>query len=89
MKKPENLNIISNKCKIIIKSNNPEKSIMKISNLKLSDNNSIGKNNALNIYKLYSNDSTEYNSSLYRNKITLYKDKISSNVSIASKFANK
>ncbi len=87
MKRPENYNVITNKCLKIIKSNSPEKSITKISNLKFSDKSKIGTNKALKIYTVHANESVEYKSSLYKNNITTYKNKIDSNIKKASKFA--
>ncbi len=87
MKNLEKYNVISKKSLNIIKSNSPEKSISKISNIKLSDNSKIGADKALKIYKFYSDKSVEYKSSLYRNDITSYKNKIDSNIKKASKFA--
>jgi len=81
---------LSNKCKSTIKSNNPEISIDIISNFKLPGyNNKIGKEGAMKIYNLYSDESVEYKSSNYQNNINKYKTKIKRNINIAEKYCKK
>ena len=88
MKKSENYNVLSNKCLKIIKSSSPEKSISKISKLKLSDSSKVGTDKALKIYKFYGDDSVEYKSSLYSHNIVSYQSKVNNNVKRASNFAS-
>jgi hypothetical protein len=78
---------LSSKCKSTIKSKSPQNSINIISNMKLpGKSNSMGKDNALKIYNLYSDHSIEYNSSKYKNNINSYKDSVQSNKNIANKY---
>ena len=79
-------NDLSNKCKNTIQLNNPQASIDIISNMKLpGSTNKIGKESALKIYNLYSDNSVEYKSSEYRNNINKYKKKVQKNINIAKK----
>jgi len=81
---------LSNKCKNTIKVNNPEISINIISNMKLpGSNDKIGKESALKIYNLYSDESVEYKSSNYQNNINKYKTKVKHNINIAEKYSKK
>ena len=78
---------LSIKCKSTIKSNSPQNSINIISNMKLpGKSESMGKNNALKIYNLYSDHSVEYNSSKYRNNINSYKKSVQNNTNTARKY---
>ena len=80
---------LSNKCKNTIKLNNPEVSIDIISNMKLPGSSSkIGKESALKIYNLYSDESVEYKPSEYRNNINKYKGKVKKNINTAQKYCN-
>jgi hypothetical protein len=82
--------ILSNKCKSTIKVNEPNVSINIISNMKLPGSTcKIGKESALKIYKLYSDESVEYKSSNYQNNINKYKSKVKHNINIAEKYCNK
>lgn len=81
---------LSKNCKDIIKQYSPENSIDIISNMKLPGNsNKIGKDSALKIYNLYSDESVEYKSSEYKNNITKYKKKVRNNVNISEKYCKK
>jgi len=82
-------NELSLKCKQIISSNTPNKSIELISNIKLSNGSKVGKEIALKIYKVYADESVEYDVKKDRNNITTYVDKIQTNISIAEKKSKK
>ena len=79
--KIENYADFSNKCKDIIKNNTPEKSLEKISNLKIQNNNKIGIDNAIKVYKCFSDNSVEWDDAKYSNNITSYKKKVNNNIS--------
>jgi len=86
--KIDNYSDLEEQCKNIIKNNTPEKSLEKISNLKIySKNNIIGKDDAIKIYKCLSDSSIEWDNSKYSNNIRLYKKKINSNINRAIKHA--
>jgi tryptophanyl-tRNA synthetase len=83
----ENYTLFVKECKKIIKNNSPDKSVQKIAKLKLKDrNNNIGIDNALNIYKCFSDESVEWDSIKYANNITTYKKKVKKNVNNAVKY---
>lgn len=88
MYKEESYNIISKNCLNIIKNNNPEKSINIISKMKIDDNK-IGSEVALKIYKSFSSSVVDYDSKLYSNNISQYKNKVRVKIEKASKEANK
>jgi len=72
---------LEKQCINIIKKNTPEKSLEKISNLKIySKDNKIGVNDAVKIYKCLSDESVEWKNSKYSNNITSYKKKVNNNV---------
>jgi hypothetical protein len=82
------VNKLTNKCIDIIKNNNPDDSLDKISNLRIpgtSDN--LGYSTALKIYEHYSNDSVPYSSEEYKNNINEYKDKVNRNIKKARNYA--
>jgi hypothetical protein len=83
-----NYDALTNKCKNIIKSNNPSDSINKISNLKTPKGNSFGNDVAMKIYKLYSDESVKYDSKKYQNNISSYKKSVKNNVEKAKKTVN-
>jgi hypothetical protein len=81
---------LSNKCKSVIKTNNPEESIKKISNLKLpGSSNKLGKDAAFKIYNLYSDESVEYKQITYQNDINKYKNKVNNNIKKAEKYSKQ
>jgi len=88
MYKEESYNIISKNCLNIIKNNSPEKSINIISKMKVGNNN-IGNEDALKIYKSFSNSIVDYDSKLYCNNISQYKNKVRVKLEKATKAANK
>jgi len=80
-----NYDKLTNKCKTIIKNNDPADCIKLIAKLKNPNTNlSIGKNNAYKIYVLYVDESVTYTEKKYGNNITLYKNKIRKNIDIAA-----
>ena len=86
--KIDNYSDLEKQCKNIIKNNTPEKSLEKISNLKIySKDNIIGKDDAIKIYKCLSDNSIEWDNSKYSNNIKLYKKKINSNINRVVKHA--
>jgi hypothetical protein len=78
--------IFAKECQTIIKNNSPEKSIDLIANIKSSvTGKKVGKEKALQIYILYSEDSVKYTQKEYGNNIYKYVKKVDSNVKKASK----
>jgi len=88
MYKEESYNIISKNCLNIIKNNSPEKSINIISKMKFGNNN-IGNESALKIYKSLSSSLVDYDSKLYCNNVSQYKNKVRVKIDKATKAANK
>ena len=88
MYKEESYNIISKNCLNIIKNNSPEKSINIISKMKIGNNN-IGNESALKIYKSLSSSLIEYDSKVYCNNVSQYKNKVRVKIDKATKAANK
>ena len=84
MYKEESYNIISKNCLNIINNNSPEKSINIISKMKVG-NNSIGNEYALKIYKSLSTSLVDYDSKLYSNNISQYKNKVRIKIDKATK----
>ncbi len=78
--KIENYADLSNECKKIIKNNTPEKSLEKISNIRVQNNDKLGINNAIKVYKYFSDYSVEWENSKYSNNITSYKKKVDKNI---------
>jgi hypothetical protein len=79
---------LSNKCKSVIKNNNPNQSINLISKMKSPGNGEkIGREKALKIYNAYSDNSVNYDSNTYKNNISSYKNKVNSNINKANKYA--
>ena len=88
--KIDNYSALEKQCKNIIKNNTPEKSLEKISNLKIyCKDNLIGKDDAIKIYKCLSDNSIEWDNSKYSNNISSYKKKINSNINRAVKHGKK
>ena len=79
-------NNLSIKCRDIIRNNQPENSINIISNMINENGKKIGRDNALKIYNVYSNESINYDEKKYRNNIGTYIKKIDSNISSAQNF---
>jgi len=90
MKDQGSYDLLSTKCINIIKNNSPQDSVNMIANLKLPcDKNKIGINKALEIYKLYADESVEYDSVKYRNNINEYKKKVNNNINNSKKYSKK
>jgi hypothetical protein len=88
MYKEESYNNISKNCLNIIKNNSPEKSINIISKMKIHDNK-IGNESALKIYKSFSSSVVDYDSKLYCNNVSKYKEKVRVKIDKATKAANQ
>ena len=78
--KIDNYSDLKKECINIIKNNTPEKSLEKISNIKIHKDNTVGKDDAIKIYKFLSDKSIEWDNSKYSNNINLYKKKVNSNI---------
>lgn len=82
--------ILAHECQNIIKNNSPEKSIDLISNIKHSvSGEKFGKEKALKIYYLYSDQSVEYDVEKYRFNISKFTNKVNSNIKKAEKYCKK
>ena len=80
-----NYDKLTNKCKTIIKNNDPDDCIKLIAKLKNPNtNSSIGMSDAYKIYTLYVEESVKYSEKKYGNNIPLYKNKIRKNLDIAA-----
>ena len=72
---------LSNKCKTAIKQNNPGDSVNIISNMKIpGSGEKIGKTKAIEIYKLYSDESVKYDTNKHKNNINSYKNEVKKNI---------
>jgi hypothetical protein len=75
------------KVKQIINKNNPKKSIILISNLKIPGiDKLVGIDKALRLYKLYSDESVQYDIKKYKNNINAYEIKVNNNIDKAHKY---
>ena len=71
---------ISETCKEIIKNKPPDEAINIIANIKIKDNRIIGKKDAKQIYKIYSETSVKYSCNKYSDNVSEYKKKINNNI---------
>ena len=79
---------LSNKCKSVITSNNPNQSINLISKMKSpGSGEKIGREKSLKIYNAYSDSSVNYDSKKYQNDISSYKNKVNSNIKKAERIS--
>ena len=85
---PDSYDNLTNKCKNIIQKNNPSESINKIANFKSPGGNVLGKEMALKIYKIYSNESVKYDSKKYETNISSYKKSVKNNLEKAKQSIN-
>lgn len=82
-----NYDTLTQKCKNIIKNNDPEKCIDKISNMRSpGDGKKLGTDIALKIYNAYSSESVSYDSNKYKNNINDYKKDVNANINKANKY---
>lgn len=80
---------LEQKIKQIINKNNPKKSIILISKLKIPVLNKIvGIDKALRLYALYSNESVDYDLKKYKNDINTYETKVNNNITQAKKYVS-
>lgn len=83
----ENYTLFVKECKRIIKNYPPDESVIKISKLKIKDKtNKVGLDDALNIYKCFSDESVEWDTKKYKNDIYTYKNKVNNNIDNAVKY---
>ena len=76
---------LQNKVKQIINKNNPKKSIVLISKLRIPGlDKLVGIDKALRLYKLYSDESVNYDIKRYKNNINEYETKINNNIEKAN-----
>lgn len=85
---PDTYDNLTNKCKNIIQKNNPSDSINKIASFKSPEGKVLGRDMALKIYKIYSNESVKYDSKKYETNISSYKKSVKKNLEKAKKSIN-
>jgi len=80
-------NNYSNKCYSILENSSPQQAIALLAEVRhFRTNEKLGFDNALKIYKLYSEKTVKYDSKKYKNNITGYRNKIHRNINEAEEY---